>query len=75
VESGIVMRVNEEFVEQFEQLLREVEQVIREYPPEMRAALRDEARIALRTALQERWEARLRQFEEGGPIQPYPPNG
>jgi hypothetical protein len=69
------MPANEEFVEQFEQLLQEVEHVIREYPPEMRDALRDEARIALHTALQQRWEARLRQLEEGGPSRPYPSNG
>jgi hypothetical protein len=69
------MPANEEFVEQFELLLQEVEQVIREYPPEMRDALRDEARIALRTALQQRWEAGLHRREEGGPSRPYPPNG
>ena len=69
------MPANEEFVEQFELLLQEVEHVIREYPPEMRDALRDEARIALRKALQHRWEERLRQLEEGGSNRPYPPNG
>jgi hypothetical protein len=41
----------------------------------MRDALRDEARIALRTALQQRWEAGLHRREEGGPSRPYPPNG
>ena len=60
------MSIDEEFVRQFEQLFGQVEQVIREYPPDMRAALRDEARLALRAALQERWEARQRLLEEGG---------
>jgi len=66
VESGIGMSIDEDFVEQFEQLLCHIEQVIQEYPPDMRAALRDEARLAMRAALQERWETRQRLLEEGG---------
>lgn len=45
-----------EFVEQFEHLLREIETIVQQYPPEMRALLRDEARVTLRLQLQERWE-------------------
>ena len=52
-----------EFIEQFERLLHDVEEVIREYPPEIRDALRDEARIALRLQLQERYEAAARAHE------------
>jgi len=51
---------NQRFVEQFEQLFREIESIVREYPPELREALRDEARVALRLQLQERWEASQR---------------
>ncbi len=52
------MSLDREFVEQFEHLMREIEVIVREYPPELRAALRDEARVALRLELQQRWEAR-----------------
>lgn len=57
-----------EFIEQFERLLHDVENVIREYPPEIRDALRDEARIALRLQLQERYEAatKARERQAGG---------
>ena len=51
---------NQRFVEQFEQLFREIESIVQEYPPELREALRDEARVALRLQLQERWEASQR---------------
>jgi|GEM_PF-1972872 len=51
---------NRRFVEQFEQLFREIELIVQEYPPELREALRDEARVALRLHLQERWEASQR---------------
>lgn len=53
-----------EFIEQFELLLQHVEQIIQEYPPELRDALRDEARVALRLQLQERWEAQARALEQ-----------
>ena len=45
-----------EFVAQFEHLLQQIEQIVRQYPPEMRELLRDEARVSLRLQLQERWE-------------------
>ena len=45
-----------EFVDQFEHLLQQIEQIVRQYPPEMRELLRDEARVSLRLQLQERWE-------------------
>lgn len=51
---------DKEFVEQFEHLLQQIEEIVREYPPELREALRDEARVALRLQLQERWEAQGR---------------
>lgn len=52
-----------EFIEQFELLLQQIEQIVQEYPPELREALRDEARVALRLQLQERWEAQARARE------------
>ena len=61
----MIMSLDQEFVEQFERLLRQIEEIVREYPPELRDALRDEARIALRLQLQERWEARQRVLELG----------
>lgn len=57
------MDTDREFVEQFEHLLQQIERIVREYPPELRDALRDEARVALRLQLQERWE-RLAQVQQ-----------
>jgi hypothetical protein len=57
------MTLDQQFVEDFERLMQDVELVIREYPPELRPALRDEARIAFRLELQERWEARQQALE------------
>jgi hypothetical protein len=57
------MTRDEEFVEQFERLLQHIEQVIQEFPPEMHAALRDEARVAVRMELQQRWEEQQRMLE------------
>ena len=54
---------DKEFIEQFELLLQQVEQIIMQYPPELHDALRDEARVALRLQLQERWEAQARALE------------
>ncbi len=48
--------LDRKFVEEFECLMCEVEQVIQEFPPELRPALRDEARVAFRLELQRRWE-------------------
>jgi hypothetical protein len=58
------MSLDQQFVEEFEQLMREVEQVIQEYPPELQPALRDEARVAFRLELQQRWEAHQREIEQ-----------
>jgi hypothetical protein len=55
-----------EFIEQFEQLLQQVEEVILRYPPELRQALRDEARVALRLQVQARWEAADRMGDRRG---------
>ncbi|HWE60273.1 MAG TPA: hypothetical protein VHB98_01035 [Chloroflexota bacterium] len=55
---------DKEFIEQFELLLQQIEQIIQQYPPELRSALRDEARVALRLQLQERWEAQARALEQ-----------
>jgi hypothetical protein len=52
------MSLDQQFVKDFERLMQEVELVIQEYPPELRPALRDEARIAFRLELQQRWEER-----------------
>jgi hypothetical protein len=59
---------DKEFIEQFEKLLQQVEEVILRYPPELRPALRDEARVALRLQLQERWEAAHRLSEGRGGV-------
>jgi hypothetical protein len=50
------MSLDQQFVADFERLMQEVELVIQEYPPELRPALRDEARIAFRLELQQRWD-------------------
>ncbi len=63
LECGESMTRDEEFVEQFERLLQHIEQVIQEFPPEMHAALRDEARVAVRMELQQRWEEQQRMLE------------
>jgi hypothetical protein len=59
------MSLDQDFVEDFERLLREIEQIVQEYPLELRDALRDEARVALRLALQQRWEAQQHAFGQG----------
>jgi hypothetical protein len=51
-----VTSLDRKFVEEFERLMCEVERVIQEFPPEMRPALRDEARVTFRLELQKRWE-------------------
>jgi hypothetical protein len=58
------MSLDQQFVEDFERLMQEVELVIQEYPPELRPALRDEARITFRLELQQRWEARQQELEQ-----------
>ncbi len=55
-EHSIVTSLDRKFVEDFERLMQEVEQVIQEFPPEMHPALRDEARVTFRLELQRRWE-------------------
>jgi len=50
------MSLDAAFVQEFERLLKQVELIVQEYPPEMRDALRDEARVAIRLELQRRWE-------------------
>lgn len=57
------MSLDEEFVRQFEYFLQQIEEIVLEYPPELQAALRDEARVALRLQLQERWEEQQRLLE------------
>jgi hypothetical protein len=68
----IVTSLDRQFVEEFEHLMSEVEHVIQEFPPEMRPALRDEARVTFRLELQRRWEelqARLERLR-GDPAEP-----
>ena len=55
---------DQEFVEQFERLMQDVESIIQQYPPALHAALRDEARVALRLELQQRWEEGQRALED-----------
>jgi hypothetical protein len=57
------MSLDQQFVEDFERLMQEVELVIQEYPPELRPALRDEARVAFRLELQHRWEERQKALD------------
>ena len=56
--------LNRQFVEDFERLMQEVELIIQEYPPELRPALRDEARVAFRMELQRRWEEHQQALEQ-----------
>ena len=63
---------DQQFVAEFERLMSEVEQVIQEYPPEMHAALRDEARVTFRLELQRRWEE-LQARAQGMPCAPSEP--
>jgi hypothetical protein len=58
------MSLDQRFVEEFERLMQEVELVIQTYPPELRPALRDEARVAFRLQLQQRWEDHQRALDE-----------
>ena len=64
--------LDSQFVQEFERLMCEVEQVIQEFPPEMRPALRDEARVTFRLELQRRWEELQARLESprGNPAEP-----
>jgi hypothetical protein len=66
------MTLDQQFVRDFERLMQEVELVIQQYPPELQPALRDEARVAFRLQLQQRWEAlvQLAQKEQPGGSMP-----
>jgi hypothetical protein len=61
--------LDQEFVEEFERLMQEVEQIIQEYPVNLQPALRDEARVAFRLQLQQRWEAWQAQARGAAPEQ------
>lgn len=50
----------DDFVQAYEQLAAQVEQVVSQYPPEMRDDLRAHAQEVLRLRLQELWEMRQR---------------
>jgi hypothetical protein len=69
---GTVTSLDRRFVEEFECLMCEVERVIQEFPPEMRPALRDEARVTFRLELQRRWEELQTRLEgmRGDPAEP-----
>ncbi len=52
--------MNEAFVHDYEEMARSVEEVIAQYPPEMRDELRNYAGRVLAERLQEMWRIRLR---------------
>ncbi len=53
--------MNDAFVHDYQELARSIEEVITQYPPEMRDELRKHAGRVLTERLQQLWRTRLRQ--------------